>query len=222
MAVFTISTQALKCAQNIQEKISQWIKARTGYHLELKIGLSAGSPVTERDEFFGETTQLAERLSQIAPRNMILISPLVRELSKDSQYFKSPYIKTISLFDQNFINRLLEVLEGRLNDPKYNVGTLSNELGISRPQLYRKIMSLSGLSPSDFIKEVRLKKVIKLFKNQYGNISESSYAVGFNDPSYFSKCFQRKFNIAPSRYCQLISGELLYSNQNTKESKESI
>ena len=69
----------------------------------------------------------------------------------------------------------------------------------------RKIRELTGYSPNNFIREIRLQNALKLIESQKGNISEIGYETGFNNPSYFSKCFKRKFGVLPSEYASSIA-----------------
>jgi AraC-like DNA-binding protein len=71
-------------------------------------------------------------------------------------------------------------------------------MGMSRPQLYRKTTSLTGKSPNDFIKEIRMRKAWHLLKLKKGNISEVALEVGYSNPSYFSKIFHESFGCTPS------------------------
>jgi len=123
--------------------------------------------------------------------------------SNISKYLNEPNFIVLAISEEQFIHKFLETLDRGLKNPDYNVETLSKDLGMSRSQLYRKIKSISGLSPNDFIKKVHLKKALELIKNQYGNIAEVSYEVGFNNPSYFTKCFKQKFKITPSNFRKL-------------------
>jgi AraC-like DNA-binding protein len=77
---------------------------------------------------------------------------------------------------------------------------LARELGVSKSQLARKLNALSGLSPNDFLKEYKLRKAIALMEDQNMNIAEVTMAIGFSNPSYFTKCFRKRFGMAPSDY----------------------
>ncbi|WP_410267563.1 helix-turn-helix domain-containing protein [Cyclobacterium sp.] len=72
-------------------------------------------------------------------------------------------------------------------------------MGISKPQLYRKISALTGRSPVSFICDIRLQKALSLLKENKYNISEIALEVGYNNPSYFSKCFNEKYGVNPSQ-----------------------
>ena len=69
-------------------------------------------------------------------------------------------------------------------------------------QLFRKIKSLTNQSPSEYIRTLRLKRAAQLIKSDYGNLAEITYEVGFNNPSYFAKCFRELYGVNPSEYAR--------------------
>ena len=102
--------------------------------------------------------------------------------------------------DMQFLQKAILTVEEYMGDPDFNVQQLSEKMFISRPQLYRKINAITGVTITDFIKEIRLKRAAQLILQKPGNISEIAYQVGFNDPKYFSKCFKQQFGVSPVRY----------------------
>ena len=85
-------------------------------------------------------------------------------------------------------------------DHLFGVESLSEELGMSRMQLHRKLKALTKLSPGSFIRMMRLKRAAEILSKGGGNVAEVSWQVGFQDPSYFSKCFQKQYGKKPSDY----------------------
>ena len=87
-----------------------------------------------------------------------------------------------------------------------NTGAEADEtalkLGLSRVHLYRKVKELSGITPTDFLRNYRLKKASALLKQRSGTISEVAYATGFGSPAYFSKCFKAVYNITPTEFIE--------------------
>ena len=77
---------------------------------------------------------------------------------------------------------------------------ISEELGISRVQLYRKVKEISGLSPVDYLRNFRLSKAATLLNHKRYSVSEVAYRAGFSSPAYFAKCFKSVFNMTPSEY----------------------
>jgi AraC-like DNA-binding protein len=80
------------------------------------------------------------------------------------------------------------------------VDTFSKEIGMSRAQLHRKLTALSGLSATEFIRSLRLKRAASLLSQQQGNVSEVAYQVGFSSLNYFTKCFRDFYGQTPTEY----------------------
>jgi AraC-like DNA-binding protein len=78
------------------------------------------------------------------------------------------------------------------------VEKLCRDIGFSRSQLYRKVKAVTGRSPVEFIRDLRLTKALSLIKENRYNLSEVALEIGFNSPSYFSKCFREKFGVKAS------------------------
>jgi len=102
--------------------------------------------------------------------------------------------------DENFLQRSLEIIRKHMADPDFTVDALSESLNLSRSQLYRKVQALTILSPNEYIRYCRLQKAAQMLLHNTGNIAEVAYDVGFNNPSYFSKCFKEQFGVNPSDY----------------------
>lgn len=103
----------------------------------------------------------------------------------------------IDIRDSNFITRLRDTIQANLADPELSVERIGEEIGMSRVQLYRKTKALTGMSPVELIRRSRLEKGKKLLTVTDKTISEIAYAVGFNAPSYFTKCFKDEYGISP-------------------------
>jgi DNA-binding response OmpR family regulator/nitrogen-specific signal transduction histidine kinase len=100
--------------------------------------------------------------------------------------------------DQSFLNRMREAVEQHLDDGEFSVETLSEELGMSRTQVHRKLKALTGQSASEFIRGTRLHRAHALLQAQVATVSEVAYQVGFNSPAHFSTSFSKQFGYAPS------------------------
>ena len=94
----------------------------------------------------------------------------------------------------------MQAVEENMSEPDFSVDQLSCRIGMSRSQLYRKLFALTGQSPRDFIRILRLKRAAQLIETAQITMAEIGYRVGFDDPAYFSKCFRRQFGMAPSDY----------------------
>ncbi|RLD57758.1 MAG: hybrid sensor histidine kinase/response regulator, partial [Bacteroidetes bacterium] len=109
---------------------------------------------------------------------------------------------TVTSADEKFLNKLILFIEKNIADPDLNVDSLTNEINLSRSQLHRKLKAITGLSSTGFIRIIRLKRAAQLLEQQHGSIAETTYAVGFNSLSYFSKCFQKQFGTSPKEYIE--------------------
>ncbi|MBE9492594.1 MAG: response regulator, partial [Bacteroidetes bacterium] len=109
---------------------------------------------------------------------------------------------TVTSADEKFLNKLISFIEKNIADPDLNVDSLTEEIHLSRSQLHRKLKALTDLSSTEFIRTIRLKRAAQLLEQHHGTIAETVYAVGFNSLSYFSKCFQKQFNITPKEYIE--------------------
>lgn len=107
---------------------------------------------------------------------------------------------TISKIDEDFMQQIIDLLEKNLDNSGFDIESFCKNIGVSSSQLYRKIKSITGLSPNEFIRTYRLKKAAVLIQESNLNISEIAYKVGFNDALYFSKCFKKQFGTTPSLY----------------------
>lgn len=201
---FTSCTDAVQCAIVIRERVSSFNVrlSEKKIRFETTIVLNGGDPVTYNETFFGDTLQLARRLSHSGKDGDIIISSCVSEWTHSSPEIISHQttLKLTSFEDEQLISRIVGILENKIKDENLNVIELSEQVGISRPHLYRRIHDLFGRSPNHLIHEMRLKEAAKLIHKRFGNISEIAYEVGYNNPSYFAKCFQRRFGILPSLY----------------------
>ncbi len=168
----------------------------------LKIGLSAGVPVTQKQLIFEDAVKLAERMCGIV-EGEIIISAEVMDLykSENAQSFnKSKGISYLTPADEKFITQLMDYTEGVWSNSNLKADDFCKPVGCSKSQLYRKIVALTGKSPNSFIRDYRLNEALKLLKKNAGNISEIAFETGFSSPSYFSKCFLKKYGHSPSDY----------------------
>ena len=207
-ASFVSANHAVRCALDILKRI----KARTTHSssngMQVSIGLSAGDPVTEKEKLFGEVVRMANRLSYLAQNGRLLLTHRVLEhVGSETARAVSDNdrIKSLNPEEEQFLNRLMDVTEGVWNREALTVAEFSREMGLSKSRLYRNITALTGYSSAGFIKEYRLQKAIRLIEKRSGTIAEIAYETGFNTPSYFSKCFRKRFGISPSGYARNIA-----------------
>ena len=114
-----------------------------------------------------------------------------------------PIIETkakIESLDELFMRKFVDLLDVSYENTELNVEKISEELGISRVQLYRKVKEISGLSPVDYLRNYRLSKATTLLNQKRYSVSEVAYRTGFSSPAYFAKCFKSVFNMTPTEY----------------------
>jgi signal transduction histidine kinase/ligand-binding sensor domain-containing protein/DNA-binding response OmpR family regulator len=106
----------------------------------------------------------------------------------------------ITSLDEKLIQNAIKIVEDNLADADFSVENFSHELGMSRVHLYKKLLSLTGKSPLEFIRTIRLQRAAQLLEKSQLSVSEVAYKVGFNNPKYFTKYFKEQFNVLPSVY----------------------
>lgn len=133
------------------------------------------------------------------------INSFLENKKEKQQLFKANFrldltdLKTPSI-DEQFLNNAISIIEEHIAESELDVNILAIKLNISKSTLYRKIKTLTDLSPSDFIRNIKLKRASIILKDRSVNISEVAYQCGFSDPKYFSHCFKNEFNMTPSEY----------------------
>jgi len=121
------------------------------------------------------------------------------------QFFKSklniePSAIEITSLDEQFLEKAISVVEKNIAIADFTVAELSSEMGMSRTLLYKKILALTGKSPVEFIRLLRLKRAALLLQKSQLNVSEITFRVGFKDPKYFRKHFLKEFGVLPSKF----------------------
>jgi DNA-binding response OmpR family regulator/nitrogen-specific signal transduction histidine kinase len=104
----------------------------------------------------------------------------------------------LSSMDAIFMEKVTEQLEAEISNSLFGVVELAYAVGLSRSQLFRKIKAITNLTPNEFIRSFRLHRAMDMLRQQSATVSEVAYETGFQNPSYFSKCFNEQFGILPS------------------------
>jgi AraC-like DNA-binding protein len=198
--VFRTPEAALNCSLDLRSKISRAAKSLKLKALNFKMGICVGQPVTAHQGFFEESIKFSRLLCDISDSSKITVSRFFCQLSNlEHKTIKKSSFRIIETPDGDFLKSLGNLVQKMLHKEKLSVDFLGRELGISRAQLYRKTKYLTGVSPNHFIRNQRLNKGMLLLKEGNLNISEVAFDIGFNNPSYFSKCFQNRFGMTPSK-----------------------
>jgi len=107
---------------------------------------------------------------------------------------------TITPVDEKLLKSALEIVEKNMNVPEFSVEDFSHDMYMNRVTLYRKILSITGKTPIEFIRSIRLKRAAQLLEKSGLSIGEIAYEVGFNNPKNFTKFFKEEFKMLPSKY----------------------
>ncbi|MCX2680190.1 DUF4242 domain-containing protein [Galbibacter sp. EGI 63066] len=196
IATFDDASQAVQCSKSLQKKLLK--SENQEPKVIFKIGLATGQPVTANGDFFNETIKLSHRLSNAVGDNQILISSLTGKLANVGSDTDSERLRVVTPSEEKLLSDLINSLESNLSEDKMNMKNLCKNIGISRPQLYRKVKTITGRSPNYFLRDLRLNKARTLLQQKAGNVTEVAMEVGYNNLSYFSKCFADKFGFKPS------------------------
>jgi len=136
---------------------------------------------------------------QLTIANLISLKSNIRR-KFSQQITLQPANILIESSGEEFLNKLMNLVETNLINDDFTVSILAAEIGMSTPVLYKKIKALTGMTVNNFIKSVRLKRAAQLLKQNHNTVYEVAYLVGFNDSKYFSKEFSRQFGQTPSEY----------------------
>ncbi len=104
--------------------------------------------------------------------------------------------------DEVLMERIMKCINKNISDSDFNVERLTQEVGISRVQLHRKMKEMTGISTSEFIRNIRLEQAARLLKEQKINVTQVAYTVGFSNLAHFSTIFRKHFGVAPSEYAE--------------------
>lgn len=144
----------------------------------------------------------------VKPFNMDILQLQIQHLIEQQEKRKALFKKAIIIspesvattpVDESLLKKALECIEKNMSNPSYSVEQFSKDMCMDRTGLYRKLMAISGQSPTAFIRSIRLKRSTQLLE-QGLSVSEVADLVGFGTASYFSKCFQDEYGVKPSHY----------------------
>ena len=149
------------------------------------------------DDYVGKPFQLSYLITKsknlIEQRDQLKVSFIKQHSTKISKI-------QVSSLDENFLKKVVELIEKNIGKSELNVKMLSELVRMSHTNFYRKIKGLTGQTANDFIRSIRLKKAAQLLKTKQYNVKEVMFKVGFSNRSYFSKSFKTLFGLSPKDY----------------------
>lgn len=195
-ASFIVAEKAVNCAAKlIQHKAWQAVAPFAN------ISIHAGEPVDPSEQLFGSTRQLLYRLNFLQKPNHICITGDLKQLLS-AAFYEQQQSCLYCLTDQElqWFTSFFTLLDSHYTDPLFSIENYAIETGSSSSRFYRHITQLTGVSPNKFLKDYRLEKAMELINKRGTNISGIAFDTGFASPSYFTKCFRKKYGVAPLAY----------------------
>lgn len=130
----------------------------------------------------------------------IRIENQLEKIQEKISLFKEENKVCYNSIDEKFIEKAISTAEKHIHETDFNFDNYIGELNVSKSTLYRKLKVLTGMTPSDFIRSIKLKRAYSIMKEKKVSISEVAYEVGFNDPKYFSSCFKKEYGMTPTDF----------------------
>ena len=159
-------------------------------------GIASGA-----DEFI----QKPFHIEELKLRIVRLLEERARLRNAFTQELQSPAASDLKIgktesVDDVFMRKFMALIEESYPDSDFSIEKASDMLGLSRVHLYRKVKELTGVTPTDFLRNYRLKRAAALLREKGRNVNEVAYATGFSSPPYFSKCFKAAYTVTPTEY----------------------
>ncbi len=173
----------------------------------------------EEDQLAGTASGANSYITK--PFNFEILLSKINGLLQMQQTLKKTYQKQVDIQardmvivseDEKFLRNTLDCIEKNITNPNFSVEELSRQISLSRVSLYKRLLVLTGKTPVDCIRTIRLKKAVQLLEKSQLSIASVAYEVGFNNPTYFSKVFKEEYGMLPSEYV----------NEVRKKQKESV
>ena len=201
---FDSATNAVLCALQIEQKFKYVTPKFDTGNRRLKIGLATANRDENADTNFQEALRRATYMCEVVKETLV-ISPAVKamyERENRNARIDKEHIRTLKQREVLFLERLMEASKQIWKQGSLSLEHLRSVMGYSRSSFYRQVKKLTGKSPHYFIREFRLHRALNLLHKRKGNISKIALETGFKNPSHFTKCFNEKFGLLPSKYAQ--------------------
>jgi signal transduction histidine kinase/CheY-like chemotaxis protein len=149
------------------------------------------------------------------PFNFEILQSKIKNILSQQEYMRKTYTKQVEANptemhvespDELFIKKVLLLIDNNISNPNFSVEELSSEVFVSRYTLYKKILSMTGKTPNELVRSMRLKRAAQLLETGHLTISQICNKVGFKSQKYFVKTFKSEYNTIPSKYLESIEG----------------
>ncbi|GAB3647062.1 two-component regulator propeller domain-containing protein [Echinicola sediminis] len=167
------------------------LTARSAYDYQ-KEGYASGA-----DDYLSKPFPLDLLITKV--RNLLFTREKLKQAFRQKPDL-APSDITVSPADADLMEKAIQVVEKHMDDTDFDISGFVKEMGMSRTLLFAKLKAITDHTPNEFIQTIRLKRAAQLLVKSEQKIAEISYMVGFNNPKYFSKCFQKQFGCSPSKY----------------------
>jgi signal transduction histidine kinase/ligand-binding sensor domain-containing protein/DNA-binding response OmpR family regulator len=143
------------------------------------------------------------------PFNFEILNTKIKNLLLYNRSLKDAYSRQIHVVgkeieiessDAKLLNNIVKYIDEKLNDPELSVEDLSKHVGMSRGSLYHKLLEMTGVTPIEYIRSVKLDRAATFLEKSDYNVAQIAYMTGFGTPSYFSRLFKAKYSVLPSEY----------------------
>lgn len=181
----------LKEAKKQKEEILEQVQARMQFYANLADNLKNAAA----HQSFEEVNHLVVSNLDVNASDSESESAMIVDLHAP----QAPEVEMDEL-DKKLLNQIREMIEENMVDSDFNVSMLQEKMGMGNKQLYRKLKALTGQTPVEYIRDMRMQKAAKLLKAGKFSVSEVMYTVGFSNSSYFSKCFSKAFGMTPTEF----------------------
>jgi len=178
------------------------LTARTSLIFKME-GLESGA-----DDYINKPFNVKELLLKV--RNHLHRMEQLREKFNSSKNIV-PSEVTFSSIDEELLQKAIEVVEENISNEFFDIPLFCEELGVSRTMLFSKIKAWTEMTPNEFIQSMRMKRAAQLLEQNKLSVSQICYKVGYKNPKYFSRSFQKHFKLTPSQYMEKFKDDLLES-----------
>jgi AraC-like DNA-binding protein len=164
------------------------------------MAIHAGNPVDGDPSLFGSALKFSSFMCNESNGAPITISNTVKELAQASGIkIEDDRIACLSKQEEDFSKKMIKLLYDHWQDPDFDINKLCKILAMSKSQLYRNCIGVLGKPSNRLLRDFRLEQALQMLDSNK-NISQTTFDCGFNNPSYFTKCFQKRYGIKPTDY----------------------